>query len=205
MNFKPELVIVGLVAVFMLVGASEAATFFANGNNIDTEGGNVTTNYLTVGSAPAQCSANYAMTFYNGSTAICTLFNGSGNAANINTSTATQLAYYTDTDAIGGGSDLCWNNSAGYLGVGTCTPGAALDVNGNVQIGGNFIAYGSGVHDFDNGDISAGDINITGYLNFDSPQDDNCIDFTQYGNKVCGNATATWIESPGGVKVIASD
>ena len=205
MKFRIELLIVGLVMAVGLIGVSEAATFFAQGNNIDTQGGNVTTQYLFVNSSPAQCSANYAMTFYNGSHSICTLFNGSGNAANIETSINTQIAFYNGTDAIAGASDLCWNESSGYLGVGTCSPGAALDVNGNVQIGGNFIAYGSGVHDFTNGDMDIGDTNLTGYFNFDTPADDNCIDFAQYGNKVCGNSTATWIESPGGVKVIASD
>lgn len=206
MKARIELMIIGVLALLAFVGVTQAATFFTNGQNIDTgPGGNVTTNFLTVASAPAQCSANYALTFYNGSTAICTLFNGSGNAANIATSTATQLAFYNGTDAIAGASNMCWNESNGYLGIGTCTPGAALDVNGNVQIGGVFTAYGSGLSDFSNGDVKIGDLNVTGYLNLDTPQDNNCLDFNQYGGKVCSNSTCTWVESPGGVIVAACD
>ena len=184
------------VMVFGIVGVSHAATFFADGNNIDTEGGNVTTNYLTVSSPPAQCTVGYAMTYYNGSNAICTLFNASG-SGDVLESTITQVAYYNATAQLAGANNMCWNNSAGYLGIGTCTPGAALDVNGDVQIGGVFTAYGSGLSDFSNGDVLIGDLNVSGYLNVDTPAAADCIDFAT-GGSVCSNTTCTWLASPDG-------
>lgn len=56
---------------------------------------------------------------------------GSGTTGAITGSgTATQVAYFTSSSAIGSSSNLYWDNTNIRLGIGTSTPGARLDVHG---------------------------------------------------------------------------
>jgi len=56
---------------------------------------------------------------------------GSGTTGAITGSgTATQVAYFTSSSAIGSSSNLYWDNTNIRLGIGTSTPGVRLDVHG---------------------------------------------------------------------------
>jgi hypothetical protein len=44
--------------------------------------------------------------------------------------TATQVAYFTSSSAIGSSSNLFWDNTNGRIGINTATPGASVDAHG---------------------------------------------------------------------------
>jgi len=58
------------------------------------------------------------------------LIGGPGTSTITGTGTATQVAYFTSSQAIGSSANLYWDNTAGALGINTATPGAELDVHG---------------------------------------------------------------------------
>jgi len=55
------------------------------------------------------------------------LIGGPGTSTITGTGTATQVAYFTSSQAIGSSANLFWDNTNGYLGVGTATPGARIE------------------------------------------------------------------------------
>lgn len=55
------------------------------------------------------------------------LIGGPGTSTITGSGTATQVAYFTGTNAIGSSANLFWDNTNGYLGVGTATPGARIE------------------------------------------------------------------------------
>jgi len=55
------------------------------------------------------------------------LIGGPGTSTITGTGTATQVAYFTSSQAIGSSANLYWDNTNGYLGVGTATPGARIE------------------------------------------------------------------------------
>ena len=55
------------------------------------------------------------------------LIGGPGSSTITGSGTATQVAYFTGTNAIGSSANLFWDNTNGYLGVNTATPGAAIE------------------------------------------------------------------------------
>jgi hypothetical protein len=55
------------------------------------------------------------------------LIGGPGSSTITGTGTATQVAYFTSSQAIGSSANLYWDNTNGYLGVGTATPGARIE------------------------------------------------------------------------------
>ncbi|NDC19127.1 MAG: hypothetical protein EBZ87_02520, partial [Microbacteriaceae bacterium] len=55
------------------------------------------------------------------------LIGGPGSSTITGTGTATQVAYFTSSQAIGSSANLFWDNTNGYLGVGTATPGARIE------------------------------------------------------------------------------
>lgn len=150
------------------------------------------------------CSGEgYAATTWGGNYIICTYQNASSGSGTVGPSTSGYVALFNSTTTITGSANLCFNQTTGYLGVGTCTPGARLDVNGDVQIGGNFISYGAATNDFSAGPTKTGDLNVTGYLTVDTPSATDCVDLAA-GGSFCSNSTCAWIESPNGVtKVVA--
>lgn len=56
------------------------------------------------------------------------LIGGPGSSTVTGTGTATQVAYWTASQAIGGSNNLWWDNTNGFLGVNTNTPTAATEV-----------------------------------------------------------------------------
>jgi len=58
------------------------------------------------------------------------LIGGPGTSTITGTGTATQVAYFTSSQAIGSSSNLYWDNANIRLGIGTSTPGVRLDVHG---------------------------------------------------------------------------
>lgn len=62
------------------------------------------------------------------------LIGGPGSSTITGTGTATQVAYFTSSQAIGSSANLYWDNTAGALGINTATPGAELDVHGTGTI-----------------------------------------------------------------------
>ena len=58
------------------------------------------------------------------------LIGGPGTSSITGTGTATQVAYFTSSQAIGSSSNLYWDNTNIRLGIGTSTPGVRLDVHG---------------------------------------------------------------------------
>ncbi len=48
---------------------------------------------------------------------------------------ATQIAFWTGTNTIGGNNNLWWDNTNERLGIGTSTPKQKLDVNGQIKYG----------------------------------------------------------------------
>jgi hypothetical protein len=58
------------------------------------------------------------------------LIGGPGSSTITGTGTATQVAYFTSSQAIGSSANLFWDNTNTRLGIGTATPGAALDIHG---------------------------------------------------------------------------
>jgi hypothetical protein len=64
----------------------------------------------------------------NGST--WDLIGGPGSSTITGTGTATQVAYFTSSQAIGSSANLYWDNTNTRLGIGTSTPGVRLDVHG---------------------------------------------------------------------------
>ena len=62
------------------------------------------------------------------------LIGGPGSSTITGTGTATQVAYFTSSQAIGSSANLFWDNTAGALGINTATPGAELDVHGTGTI-----------------------------------------------------------------------
>ena len=58
------------------------------------------------------------------------LIGGPGSSTITGTGTATQVAYFTSSQAIGSSSNLYWDNTNTRLGIGTSTPGVRLDVHG---------------------------------------------------------------------------
>ena len=57
------------------------------------------------------------------------LIGGPGSSTITGTGTATQVAYFTSSQAIGSSANLFWDNTNTRLGIGTATPGAALDIH----------------------------------------------------------------------------
>jgi hypothetical protein len=51
------------------------------------------------------------------------------------TGTATQVAFWNSTSSISGDSNLYWDNTNKFLGIGTSSPTKALDVVGNMRLG----------------------------------------------------------------------
>lgn len=65
------------------------------------------------------------------------LIGGPGSSTITGTGTATEVAYFTSSQAIGSSANLFWDNTNGRLGIKTATPGASLDVHGtgtNIQL-----------------------------------------------------------------------
>lgn len=58
------------------------------------------------------------------------LIGGPGTSTITGTGTATQVAYFTSSQAIGSSADLYWDNTNTRLGIGTSSPGVRLDVHG---------------------------------------------------------------------------
>ena len=58
------------------------------------------------------------------------LIGGPGSSTITGTGTATQVAYFTSSQAIGSSADLYWDNTNTRLGIGTSSPGVRLDVHG---------------------------------------------------------------------------
>ena len=58
------------------------------------------------------------------------LIGGPGSSTITGTGTATQVAYFTSSQAIGSSADLYWDNTNTRLGIGTSTPGVRLDIHG---------------------------------------------------------------------------
>jgi len=63
------------------------------------------------------------------------LIGGPGSSTITGTGTATQVAYFTSSQAIGSDSNLFWDNANIRLGIGTSSPGARLDVHGSGIVG----------------------------------------------------------------------
>jgi hypothetical protein len=59
------------------------------------------------------------------------LIGGPGSSTITGTGTATQVAYFTSSQAIGSSANLYWDNTAGALGINTNAPTAELDVHGS--------------------------------------------------------------------------
>ena len=57
------------------------------------------------------------------------LIGGPGSSTITGTGTATQVAYFTSSQAIGSSANLFWDNTNTRLGINTATPGAALDIH----------------------------------------------------------------------------
>lgn len=62
------------------------------------------------------------------------LIGGPGSSTITGTGTATQVAYFTSSQAIGSSANLFWDNTNSRLGINTATPGAALDIHGTGTI-----------------------------------------------------------------------
>lgn len=58
------------------------------------------------------------------------LIGGPGTSTITGTGTATQVAYFTSSQAIGSSANLFWDNTNTRLGIGTATPGVRLDIHG---------------------------------------------------------------------------
>lgn len=58
------------------------------------------------------------------------LIGGPGSSTITGTGTATQVAYFTSSQAIGSSANLYWDNTNTRLGIGTSTPGVRLDIHG---------------------------------------------------------------------------
>ncbi len=58
------------------------------------------------------------------------LIGGPGSSTITGTGTATQVAYFTSSQAIGSSANLYWDNTNTRLGIGTSSPGVRLDVHG---------------------------------------------------------------------------
>jgi len=63
------------------------------------------------------------------------LIGGPGTSTITGTGTATQVAYFTSSQAIGSDSNLFWDNANIRLGIGTSSPGARLDIHGSGVVG----------------------------------------------------------------------
>jgi hypothetical protein len=61
------------------------------------------------------------------------LIGGPGSSTITGTGTATQVAYFTSSQAIGSSANLFWDNTNVRLGVGTATPGYTIQANGNIK------------------------------------------------------------------------
>jgi hypothetical protein len=57
------------------------------------------------------------------------LIGGPGTSTITGTGTATQVAYFTSSQAIGSSANLFWDNTNTRLGIGTATPGVTLDIH----------------------------------------------------------------------------
>lgn len=55
------------------------------------------------------------------------LIGGPGSSTITGTGTATQVAYFTSSQAIGSSANLYWDNTSGFLGVATATPSARIE------------------------------------------------------------------------------
>jgi hypothetical protein len=58
------------------------------------------------------------------------LIGGPGSSTITGTGTATQVAYFTSSQAIGSSANLYWDNTNTRLGVGTAAPGYTIEANG---------------------------------------------------------------------------
>ncbi len=59
------------------------------------------------------------------------LIGGPGSSTITGNGTATQVAYFTSSQAIGSSANLYWDDANIRLGIGTATPGARLDIHGS--------------------------------------------------------------------------
>ena len=66
------------------------------------------------------------------------LIGGPGSSTITGTGTATQVAYFTSSQAIGSSANLFWDNTNTRLGIGTATPGVTLDVHHDTGIMAHF-------------------------------------------------------------------
>lgn len=62
------------------------------------------------------------------------LIGGPGTSTITGSGTATQVAYFTSSQAIGSSANLYWDNTNGRLGIGTATPGTKIDIHGTGTI-----------------------------------------------------------------------
>ena len=83
------------------------------------------------------CNPGYALRVIGGGNYICEQINATVGVGNISGGgTATQIAFFTDTNTIGSDSNLYWDNIEKRLGIGTTSPAYKLDVNGDSIIRG---------------------------------------------------------------------
>ena len=61
------------------------------------------------------------------------LIGGPGSSTITGSGTATQVAYFTSSQAIGSSANLFWDNTNTRLGVGTATPGYTIEANGSIK------------------------------------------------------------------------
>jgi hypothetical protein len=61
------------------------------------------------------------------------LIGGPGTSTITGSGTATQVAYFTSSQAIGSSANLFWDNTNTRLGVGTATPGYTIEANGAIK------------------------------------------------------------------------
>lgn len=62
------------------------------------------------------------------------LIGGPGTSTITGSGTATQVAYFTSSQALGSSANLYWDNTNGRLGIGTATPGTKIDIHGTGTI-----------------------------------------------------------------------
>ncbi|PSG98917.1 MAG: hypothetical protein BRC29_02190 [Nanohaloarchaea archaeon SW_7_43_1] len=102
-----------------------------NGNNVTSVGG-LELGWENLTDYPSGCGSNEAVRVI-GDTIGCTSLNPGGTVETGGGSKG-QVAYFIDSENITGSDNFYWNNSEIELGIGTNTPSAALDVNGDVKI-----------------------------------------------------------------------
>jgi hypothetical protein len=121
----------------------------------------------TASSAPATCNgaAEGMLYFDTGGTAVkvCTgsswtaLLSGAALGTQIPAAGSTGDVQFNTSGALAGSANLFWNNSSGYLGIGTAAPAASLDVYGGIDIDGtNGLSYPASDTNAPGGSIAIG-------------------------------------------------